>query len=66
MKLLLAIAAAAVLFAGSSQAAPVAPSGFGQEPLVEQVKGGRGHFKGNRGRHLGWYKGRGNPHRFRR
>jgi hypothetical protein len=69
MKPLITAAMATLLFAGASQAAPVNSSGFSAErPLVELVKGGRGHknfggFRGNNGRHLGWNRGRGNPHR---
>ena len=69
MKLLLAATAAAAIYAGASQAAPVPPSSPTDNVLVETVKKGykgKGSFKGNRGRHLGWYKGRGNPHRYRR
>lgn len=65
MKLFIPTAMIALMLASASQAAPVTPSGLSEQRLIEVVKGGRGHggFKGNRGRHLGWYKGRGNPHR---
>jgi hypothetical protein len=57
------LAASAILIGTSlgAGAAPVPPASLDLNPSLVEVKGGkhgRGGWKGNRGRHLGWYKGR--------
>ena len=64
---LIAIALTGTVFASAAQAAPAGPVSRGltaqSDELMSQVRMRRGYM--NRGRHLGWRIGRGNPHRRR-